>query len=235
MTTETTSSTPSAASWQDFCAGTAGGFAGKLLDYPLDTIKVLLQTQTKSGDSGAGSNLRYRNAWHCFTHTVETGGIRSLYKGLSSPLLGSMAENALLFWAYNHCQQFIRIVQNNDDNELSVFQCALAGAGAGAMVPLVLTPVELIKCRLQVQNAATAAGSTSFRTYTGPLDVIRQTVRDEGIIRGLYRGHASTVLREIPGNFVWYGLYEGVCAAMIPVGGTKKDLSPVVHLLGGGK
>ena len=209
-------------SLKDFAAGTAGGFAGKLLDYPLDTVKVLLQTQ----EAGA----RYRGAWHCLTHTVETRGILSLYRGLSSPLLGSMAENALLFWAYNHCQRFL-VTINGGDDKLSLLHLSLAGAGAGAVVPFVLTPVELIKCRLQVQNNA-AAG---FRAYKGPIDVIVQTVRTEGIARGLYRGHTSTLLREIPGNFVWYGLYEGVCLTMTPEGGTKDDLGPAVHLLGGGR
>eukprot|EP00584_Thalassiosira_punctigera_P012062 CAMPEP_0172557048 /NCGR_PEP_ID=MMETSP1067-20121228/71149_1 /TAXON_ID=265564 ORGANISM="Thalassiosira punctigera, Strain Tpunct2005C2" /NCGR_SAMPLE_ID=MMETSP1067 /ASSEMBLY_ACC=CAM_ASM_000444 /LENGTH=61 /DNA_ID=CAMNT_0013346027 /DNA_START=76 /DNA_END=258 /DNA_ORIENTATION=- len=31
--------------YKDFIAGTVGGFSGKLLDYPFDTVKVLLQTQ----------------------------------------------------------------------------------------------------------------------------------------------------------------------------------------------
>ena len=31
--------------YKDFIAGTVGGFSGKVLDYPLDTVKVLLQTQ----------------------------------------------------------------------------------------------------------------------------------------------------------------------------------------------
>ena len=173
----------------------------------------------------------FPGAWHCLTHTVETKGVLSLYKGLSSPLLGSMAENALLFWAYNHCKRFLVQVNDNDE-KLSLFQLSLAGAGAGAVVPFVLTPVELVKCRLQVQNHG---GAGSFRVYKGPIDVIVQTVRTEGIARGLYRGHGSTLLREIPGNFVWYGLYEGVCMSMIPEGGTKDDLGASVHLLGGGK
>ena len=39
----------------------------------------------------------------------------------------------------------------------------MAGAGAGLVVPFVLTPVELIKCRLQVQNSI----SSEFRAYKG--------------------------------------------------------------------
>jgi hypothetical protein len=33
------------------------------------------------------------------------------------------------------------------------------------------------------------------------MDCFLQTVRNEGIIKGLYRGQTSLLLREIPGNF----------------------------------
>jgi hypothetical protein len=65
------------------------------------------------------------------------------------------------------------------------------------------------------------------------MDVIVQTIKTEGITKGLYRGNVSTLARDIPGNFVWYGVYEGVCMLMIPEGGSKADLGPSAHLLGG--
>jgi hypothetical protein len=219
----------------DFIAGSAGGFAGKLLDYPLDTVKVLLQTQnvgnstaTTATAESASSRVVYRGAIHCLQHTVKTNGFFSLYRGLSSPLLGSMAENAVLFLAYSNFKRQLGEVTGEKD--LSLLQLSLAGAGAGAVVTFVLTPVELIKCRLQVQNAGLGAG---FRTYKGPIDVVLQTVKTEGIVKGLYRGNTATLLREIPGNFCWYGVYEGVCKLMIPEGGTKADLGTSSHLLGG--
>jgi hypothetical protein len=205
-----------------FVAGTMGGFSGKLLDYPLDTVKVLLQTQ--------GDKPRYNGAWHCLQSTIQTKGIMSLYKGLSSPLLGCMAENALAFWAYNHIKRALGEGTRPGNQPLSLLELALAGAGAGAIVPFVATPIELVKCRLQVQNSANI---TSFRQYKGPMDVIIQTVKTEGIFQGLYRGNVSTLAREIPGNFVWYGIYEGTCKYMTPEGGSKADLGPSTHLLGG--
>jgi len=65
------------------------------------------------------------------------------------------------------------------------------------------------------------------------MDVIAQTLKADGLVKGLYRGHLSMMLREIPGNFCWYGVYEGVCMAMTPEGGTKADLGTSAHLLGG--
>mmetsp|Transcript_16446 Transcript_16446/g.25573 ORF Transcript_16446/g.25573 Transcript_16446/m.25573 type:complete len:354 (+) Transcript_16446:208-1269(+) len=247
----------------DFIAGSAAGFAGKLLDYPLDTVKVLLQTQSVNANVDSGTVLTeaassttsttgkaslgqprvvYRGSIHCLQHTINTQGFFSLYKGLSSPLLGSMAENAVLFLVYN---SFKRLLAgefspfnnakdhgniNNKKEDLTLLQISIAGAGAGAVVPFVLTPVELIKCRLQVQNAGSNSG---FRTYKGPLDVIVQTIKTDGIANGLYRGNSATLMREIPGNAAWYGVYEGVCKLMTPEGGSKADLGTSAHLIGG--
>ena len=207
--------------FRDFAAGSVGGFAGKLLDYPLDTVKVLLQTQTAKKPA-------YRGALDCLTHTVRTKGVASLYKGISSPLLGSIAENAVLFWAYNHCRRLLGESANKPD--LTLLELSTAGAGAGAVVSFVLTPVELVKCRMQVQNSA---NGEHFRVFRGPLDVILQTVKQEGIIKGLFRGHVSTMCREIPGNFCFFGVYELTCKALIPPGGSKKDLDVSAHMLGG--
>jgi len=244
--------------WKDFVAGTAGGFAGKILDYPFDTVKVLLQTQgvgraaaaaSSSGGGGgaaaataassssaaASEPAAYRGAFHCLTHTVETHGVAGLYRGISSPLLGSMAENAVLFFWYSELKRAMGEVPGGgpDGRELTLFQLSAAGAGAGAAAAFVLTPFELVKCRLQVQSSAEAGGPGGFRSYKGPIDVVVQTLKTEGLIRGLYRGNASTLLREVPGNFCWYGAYEGVCKVLTPEGGTKDDLGPSAHLLGG--
>eukprot|EP00526_Cylindrotheca_closterium_P017438 CAMPEP_0113606616 /NCGR_PEP_ID=MMETSP0017_2-20120614/2950_1 /TAXON_ID=2856 /ORGANISM="Cylindrotheca closterium" /LENGTH=315 /DNA_ID=CAMNT_0000515173 /DNA_START=88 /DNA_END=1035 /DNA_ORIENTATION=- /assembly_acc=CAM_ASM_000147 len=222
-------------STKDFISGTTAGFVVKALDHPFDTIKVLLQTQSTH-------NPTYRNAWHCLQSTVQSdAGFISLYRGISSPLLGSMAENAILFWGYSHCKTALG---ETPEHQLSLGELALAGGGAGFLAPLVNTPVELVKCRLQVQSAATAAAEVAldgggaaaaarFQQYKGPVDVIVQTLKNEGLFRGLYKGNMSTLAREVPGNFVWYGTYEMVCHNMIPEGGTKADLGPATHLLGG--
>ena len=52
----------------DFIAGTVGGFAGKLIDYPFDTVKVLLQTQ-HVGASGEAVAPRYTGAFDCLVQT----------------------------------------------------------------------------------------------------------------------------------------------------------------------
>lgn len=55
-------------------------------------------------------------------------------------------------------------------------------------------------------------------SYTGPKyrnsrDCIMKTIRADGP-QGLFRGMISTMLREIPGNVAWFGVYEMVCNAL---------------------
>ncbi|KAL7531817.1 hypothetical protein ACHAXR_005808, partial [Thalassiosira sp. AJA248-18] len=252
--------------YKDFIAGTVGGFSGKLLDYPFDTVKVLLQTQnslspasttTASTSQQLSSTIQstataaatpqnmskikpisplappppvYRGAMHCLSHTIETRGFMSLYQGLSSPLVGSMAENAVLFLSYGEVKRMLG-EKPGENKELSLLQLATAGGVAGAIVSFVLNPFEVIKVQMQVMNSAATAASTtanaaagvSTKKYNGVMDCVLKTIRNEGIVKGLYRGQTSLLLREIPGNFCWYGVYEGVCLTQIPEGGTKRD------------
>ena len=94
------------------------------------------------------------------------------------------------------------------------------------------TAVELIKCRLQVQAAGMAGADAAV--YSGPIDVIKQTMKSDGV-RGLWRGTSSTLLREIPGNMAWYGVYECMCKYLSrDMENGKADLSMKHHMLAGG-
>lgn len=136
---------------------------------------------------------------------------------MSSPIVGAMLENAVLFVGYRQIQRYIRMysppVQTPDtildkDNQvpLSMNQLVLAGSIAGALVSVVLTPVELIKCQLQVQYGS--------NRYKGPLDVMQRTFKASGV-QGFYRGFLPTLVRETGGGAFWFGTYEYCCAMLI--------------------
>lgn len=111
-----------------------------------------------------------------------------------------MFENSVLFVAYNHIQSLIRATSDNPESQapLSMSQLSAAGFMSGAAVSIVMTPVELIKCRLQ-----------SNSSYRGPFHVISHALRREGIA-GMYRGHMGTMFREAFGGAAWFGTYEVV-------------------------
>ena len=86
------------------------------------------------------------------------------------------------------------------------------------MVSWVLTPVELIKCRLQVTGTGPAAPR-----YAGPIDCLRRSLAAEGY-SVLYRGLFGTMLREVPGTAAWFAAYESFVRGMTPPGVRREDL-----------
>ena len=80
------------------------------------------------------------------------------------------------------------------------------GAASGAFASYILTPIELIKCKMQVQ-ASTAAAAGVVRP--GPLALIKDVYRNYGV-RGFWNGQMGTFLRETGGGAAWFGSYEYV-------------------------
>lgn len=146
-----------------------------------------------------------------------------------------MAENAILFFAYNRAQELFKssnLCTSPSSDKLSITGLIAAGGIAGACTSYVLTPIELVKCKLQVQNVGlyvpgtatfpvsssklqrTPAASASLHTCTklvqpGPIELILQIYRAQGVT-GFWRGQMGTFLRESGGSAAWFGTYEYV-------------------------
>ena len=177
------SGTPAKDSLRHMVAGAFSGFVSKIAEYPLDSIKVLQQT------------LNYKGPLAAFKSTVQTHGFFSLYRGVSTAVAAAMLEDASLFTSYEE------IKRQMGGDPSSLVSSTLAGMGAGVGAAFILTPIELVKCKMQIPPLGS-------RPYTGPGDVVIRVVKSEGL-RGLYRGHVSCLFREVLGNGAWFGVYEG--------------------------
>jgi len=137
-----------------------------------------------------------------------------------------MVENSVLFISYNFIQEKIRYLTGTDPAKpLGLNQLCLAGALSGAAVSFVLTPVELIKCQLQVMQQHKSRGTISL---------VIHTLRTKGVL-GLYRGHLGTLMREVAGGAAWFGVYESCVKTLLAKnpGCTKEDLSPLSLMAAG--
>src|SRR5271154_1967110 len=113
-----------------------------------------------------------------------------------------MAENATLFLAYSQMQNMIKWAygEGANEQELSLPQLAFAGAGAGTITSFVLfvspiripcpfppfllffltqlplrTPVELVKCKMQVQMlipTPTGRAAMTAANLPGPMAIL---------------------------------------------------------------
>jgi len=94
----------------------------------------------------------------------------------------------------------------------------LAGVVAGIASCVVVTPIEQVKARLQVQYS-----ETSTKRYTGPIDCVKQLIRNNGIL-GLYRGFSGTLLFRLFMG-IYFGSYQLYQKMLIPyeISGTMKN------------
>ena len=93
------------------------------------------------------------------------------------------------------------------DRPLPLSALWLTGAISGAFTSLVLTPVELVKCKIQVPVSASTDGMVHVAPK--PLAVIREVFHHQGI-RGFWHGQLGTLIRETGGCAAWFGSKETV-------------------------
>ncbi|XP_077014203.1 mitochondrial ornithine transporter 1 isoform X3 [Tamandua tetradactyla] len=115
--------------------------------------------------------------------------------------------------------------------KLSDLQNATAGSFASAFAALVLCPTELVKCRLQTMYEMEASGKIS-RSHNTVGSVVKSILTKDGPL-GFYQGLSSTLLREVPGYFCFFGGYE-LSRSFFASGRSKDELGPVPLMLSGG-
>jgi hypothetical protein len=157
---------------------------GAQVGHPLDLVKVRLQTEGRGG--------RFQGPIHCVLHTVRTEGFMSLYKGVTPPLLGTGVINALVFGMQGIFTAQMKTLDGVPATEpATVRQTSKAAVLSGIFISLVVTPIEGVKSRLQVQYHALgkpAAVTTSVAgvqhgpapVYTGPRSCIKYIVQTQG-------------------------------------------------------
>ncbi|MCJ1327581.1 hypothetical protein MMC10_004252 [Thelotrema lepadinum] len=183
---------------KDVTFGSIAGIAGKMIEYPFDTVKVRLQSQPENVP------LRYSGPLDCFKQSFQIGGLGSLYRGVSAPLFGAAVETSSLFFSYRLAQNFMSsIINHKKDEPLPLNALLLCGAASGGFTSLLLTPIELVKCQLQTEPGH------SLTRPKNPLSVIASVFRHHGLM-GFWRGQLGTLIRETGGSAAWFGSYEGV-------------------------
>lgn len=206
---------------KDLAAGTVGGCAGIVAGQPLDTIKVRLQSQD-------AARPLYRGTVHCFQTTISKEGVFALFKGMGTPLIGNAPMQGLVFGAYG---QMMRALDTWRPTPVPVpgvttkpdyVKLYAAGTWAGLIQCFIATPVELVKCKLQVQ--VEAASSTKAQ-YTGPWDCIKKSVARNGVVPGLFRGFWPTIWRDGPSYGLYFCTFEYFKYTLGPKNGEKAGVS----------
>ena len=186
--------------------------------HPIDLIKVRMQVLSTPAAAAAAGEVGAANAVVAPSAMIQNAasnsstfgmlrgvfvreGFSGLYRGVTAPLLAVTPAFAISFWSYEMgCRALREYNHTSSDQPLTIGQVSLAGAWSGIPLAMVFGPSERVKCLMQVNKGP------KYNTFARSL----QTVYQEGGLRSVFRGTWSTVLRDVPGNAMYFATYEYV-------------------------
>ncbi|CAH0589200.1 unnamed protein product [Chrysodeixis includens] len=191
-----------------FVAGAAAGVTAVTLTYPLDTIRARLAFQI-TGEH------KYTGIAHAATTMFRTeGGIRALYRGFVPTMMGMVPYAGFSFYCFESlkffCMKYVptRLCRKCDRNTgglvLTVPGKLVCGGLAGAVAQSVSYPLDVTRRRMQL--ACMDAHTAKFGT--GMVKTLTLIYRENGIVKGLYRGMSINYIRAIPMVATSFSTYE---------------------------
>ncbi|KAG7447950.1 mitochondrial carrier [Guyanagaster necrorhizus] len=182
---------------------TAGGIAGAceaLTCQPLDTIKVRMQLSK----SGRAPGTKPRGFFATGAYIVRRETPLALYKGLGAVLSGIVPKMAIRFASFEAYKGWLA---DKETGKTSLGNIFLAGLGAGTTEAVaVVTPMEVVKIRLQAQQHSLADPLETPR-YRNAAHAVYTIVREEGF-SALYRGVSLTALRQATNQGANFTVYQ---------------------------
>uniref|UniRef100_A0A7N8YE77 Uncharacterized protein n=1 Tax=Mastacembelus armatus TaxID=205130 RepID=A0A7N8YE77_9TELE len=150
------------------------------ITFPTEYVKTQLQLDERANPP------KYRGIGDCVKQTVQSHGVKGLYRGLSSLLYGSIPKSAVRFGVF----EFLSNRAKDESGRLDSTRGLLCGLGAGVMeAVLVVCPMETVKVKfIHDQTSANPK-------YKGFFHGVREIVREQGL-RGTYQGLTATVLKQ---------------------------------------
>jgi solute carrier family 25 citrate transporter 1 len=204
-------------------AGGGAGMMEALACHPLDTIKVRMQLSRRARMPGAPK----RGFLKTGSEIVKRETALGLYKGLGAVLTGIVPKMATRFTSYEYYKQLLADPEGNVSSK-STF---LAGLSAGVTeAVLVVTPMEVVKIRLQAQHHS-MADPLDVPKYRNAAHALYTVVKEEGAAT-LWRGVSLTALRQGTNQAANFTAYSELRAALQKYHGSNDIPSYETSLIG---
>ncbi|XP_022192299.1 mitochondrial basic amino acids transporter isoform X2 [Nilaparvata lugens] len=212
--------------WDVFLSGCVAGLVTTVGLCPVELSKIQLQTQTELSQQKGYKNIAlslrqrgvvvprwtleqevigkvsqadhsrrpviYSGTWDFLLKTFKAGGVRNLFVGLVPMLVRDPLASGLYMLLY------VRVLECFP--EKSMLGILIAGANAGIWSWAVVVPVDVVKSRIQADNAQSPK-------YKGMWDCVKKSYKEDGA-RVFVRGFWVTVLRAMPVNAAVFFGYE---------------------------
>jgi len=182
---------------QNFLAGILSGCSIMLLTNPIWVVKTRLCLQY---ETLKGNERRYNGMFHCLRLIYRDEGIRGLYKGLLPGLIGT-SHGAVQLMIYTQLKEnrAIQLGLDSSTGRLATRDYLLFSALSKMIATTVTFPYQVVRTRLQDHHVH----------YEGVMDVLRRTMRNEGLT-GFYKGLLAANVRQLPAALITFVTYEQV-------------------------
>ncbi|XP_075578918.1 mitochondrial glutathione transporter SLC25A39 isoform X2 [Pelecanus crispus] len=136
---------------------------------------------------------RFTGTLDAFMKITRYEGVRSLWSGLSPTLVMAVPATVIYFTTYDQLRDYLHARMGSRGHHIPL----LAGALARLGVVTVISPLELIRTKMQSQQL-------SYRELGA---CIQSAVAQDGWL-SLWRGWGPTVLRDVPFSALYWFNYE---------------------------
>ncbi|KAJ2714132.1 Carrier protein, mitochondrial [Coemansia spiralis] len=197
-----------------FTASTDTGRVGETWRSLYRELVVLPYRKLRAGPGGSSSALAARSAGEerikgtlaGMRHIAQSEGVRTLWRGLTPTLVASGPSTVIYFVGYDYLRQGLgRWMQARPPlASYEKYASLFAGCSARTMAVAVISPLELVRTRVQaspVHNVRTVISDISHEIRRGG-------------IRILWRGLVPTLWRDVPFSAIYWFGYERWRAAV---------------------
>ncbi|XP_073115099.1 uncharacterized protein [Elaeis guineensis] len=201
--------------WKFMVAGSVAGMVEHLAMFPVDTLKTRMQML-------AASSPHHAPVGRFLAAIVRSEGPSGLYRGIAAMGLGAGPAHAVYFAVYEVCKD--RLGGNRPDGRHHPLIHAISGVLATTASDAVLTPMDVVKQRLQLRRSP----------YGGVRDCVVRMLREEGL-GSFYASYRTTVIMNAPFTAVHFSTYEAVkkvLSGITPENVSEEQL--LVHVTAGG-
>lgn len=169
---------------------------------PLDVLRTRMQADTAMGMS--------RSVGQTLQVVLNEYGVRGLWRGTGPTVVRLSIGAGINFVALERLKHIMLEVLPHASGQLGYLQAAAVGGMARAMSAAVMSPVTLVKTRMEY-------GGPNHITYKNTAHALATIASTEGP-RGLFRGLWPTVLTNAPFSALYYMLYTQLKGA---IGGSQ--------------
>eukprot|EP00250_Pteridium_aquilinum_P003098 c13429_g1_i1 orf=472-1989(+) len=174
-------------------AGGAAGAVAQTAIYPLELVKIRLQTY-------AGNDGKTPSLMKLSKDIMHQEGPRAFYRGLLPSILGIIPYAGIDLAMYESLKDSSRewLPANQEPGPLIQLCCGMVSGAVGATC---VFPLQLVRTRLQAQRM------NSANRYKGMVDAFQRVWKEEGFL-AFYKGLFPNLLKVVPAASITYIAYE---------------------------